>query len=728
MIRFIYISIFLLFFCYSDIYAQLSEGGFPRMPGVVKKATSKVLEMPFVSNEFLRWEAEQIQLNKPLKPLLFAHSFEVFISPLMQGEWFRSEDGWWIWQLRIRSENAYSLNLIFQDYNPDTGNRIFLFTPDYNYVLGAFTELNITEGNVLAVAPLPGDELVVQFESSNYPETAPFVINRINHDFVGILKFFDTRRPLGKTAGDCIPDINCEVADIWRDVQNSVCRIMIEGKELCTGTLVNNTANDSRPFVITANHCISTRNKAVSSLFLFNYESPYCGSIDGDVSNSISGSALRATHDSLDFTLVELSVKPPPSFRPYYAGWNRSSTVSDTVACIQHSQGDIKKISVDNDAPVISSFGLNGYTRNGFWRVNRWEYGATEEGASGGPLFNTKGQVVGSLIGGNSRCSFPVNDYFTRFDMAWDNKPDSSQQLKYWLDPLKSNTINIESKRFYEGPDFCMAFSNLIEGDEHELLRLTNNSGNFSGYWTGTNNSGITEVADKFKIAGDERLQGVSIGIGKRFLKNVNNSSRLRINVYNLIGNMTDIIHTQHVNLRDLFSGAMNHIAFIDIVEPTDSFLIAVNFEGIAEGDTVAIFQSVRQNNPQSSMYIRQNGQWSEFKRSNSAGYTGALAFELIACNVSNLIKDSTVVEIPLEVKLFPNPTLGRVEIAANSNITTDMISVYNLRGQQIPYKSSRLTPRKIEINLAGNSPGIYLIRVLDEKKHFSGKIFLGNH
>lgn len=726
MMRFLYISILFLLFCTVDSYAQLAEGGIPRRPSVLKKTSSRNLDMPLVSNDILRWEAEQIQLENTLKPLRFAHSFEVSVSPFSHGEWLRSDDGWWIWQITIKSDDAYSLNLIFGDYNPLSGDRLFLFTPDYSYVLGAYTNLNITEGNVLAVSPLPGDELVVQFETAVYPDYVPFIIKRINHDFVGILKFFDTRRPLGKTAGDCIPDINCEVADSWREVQNSVCRVMVEGKELCTGTLLNNTASNSRPFVLTANHCISNRNKAISSLFLFNYESPYCGSIDGDVSNSISGSVLRATHDSLDFSLVELSVQPPPSFRPYYAGWNRASTATDTVACIQHSQGDIKKISIDNDSPVISSFGLSGYTNNGFWRVNRWEYGATEEGASGGPLFNVNGQVTGSLVGGNSRCSYPFNDYFSRFDLAWDHRADSAWQLKYWLDPIKTNALNIDGKRFYEGPDFCMSFSNLIEDDEHELLKLNSSAGTFAGYWTGTNNQGITEVGDKFKIAGDERLHGISMGIGKRFIRNVNNTSRLRINVYNLRGNLTEIIHTQHVNLRDLFNNAMNFVAFNDIVEPADSFLVAVNFEGIAEGDSVAIFQSVRQNIPQSSMYIRQNGTWAEFKKSNSAGYTGSLAFELVACNVSNQITDTTIVDNPLEVKLFPNPTIGRIEIAANSNITVDMISVYNLRGQQIPFKSGRLTPRKIEINLAGNSPGIYLIRVLDGNKHFSGKIFLG--
>ena len=37
--------------------------------------------------------------NQPLlKPLTFAHPFEVNISPAIQGAWSRSDDGWWLWQ------------------------------------------------------------------------------------------------------------------------------------------------------------------------------------------------------------------------------------------------------------------------------------------------------------------------------------------------------------------------------------------------------------------------------------------------------------------------------------------------------------------------------------------------------------------------------------------------------------------------------------------------------
>lgn len=708
-------------------FSQLSQGGKPRNIYHLKKGIPEIISMPRVYNDILRWQAEQSYLNNELKPLLFAHTFEVEFHTMNSGNWYLSEDGWRIWQLHLRSEEALSLNLIFEEFLPGKNDRLFILTPDMEFVLGAFGFSNITESGIFPVSPLPGDEVIVQFET---PEMAdgriPFKISRINHDFLGIMTYTDTRRPLGKIAGECIPEVNCDIADRWREVQNSVCRIMIEGRELCTGALINNTAQNRRPFVLTANHCISTKNKASGSLFLFNYESPYCGVIDGDVSNSLAGSVLKATHDSLDFSLVELSVQPPASFRPYYAGWTRSTTIRDTVAAIHHSQGDIKKITIDHEIPVIASFGLApNYTTNGFWRINRWDFGALESGASGGPLFNSSSQIIGSLVGGSSRCSYPFNDYFSRLNIGWDRNPDSTRQLKYWLDPLKINAQSIEGRQFNEGPDFCKAFTNLADNDTHGLTRISGTNGVNRGYYTGTNNSGITEAGDRFSIPGNERIHGVSVGIGRRFQQSVENNSRLRINVYDINGTNTQIIHTQQVLLKDLVANAMNFIPFIDVVEPSDSFMVSFNFEGIVNGDSVAIFHSGRNTGSKNTILLKNNGTWTEPQNTGGDMKAGALVVEIVACNVSGTTTDTTKIEQPIEVKIYPNPTLGKAEVSSSKPLTESMISVYNIHGQQIPFTSSRLTPRKMEIDISGNPSGIYLVRIWDGVNHFAGRIIL---
>lgn len=704
-------------------YGQISEGGVPRQVTGLKSARQLVKVMPPVDNLQLLFESQQEERSSPeLKPFRFAHPFEVNFTPSADGQWQQSADGWWVWQLQIRSAGALSLNLLFERCHLPQQARLFLFTPGQQEILGAFTANTIQPSGIFSVSPLPGDELVVQYELPEQPASAPdFVITRVNHDFIGILKA-EVRRPLGKIAGACNADINCQVGTPWRDVQNSVCRLMVEGKELCTGTLLNNTAQNKKPYVLTANHCIESSFKAQSTVFLFNYESPYCGALDGDVSNSISGSVLKAHLDSLDFSLVELSIPPPPSFRPYYAGWNRSEIPPDSAACIHHPQGDIKKIAVDYNPPVISNF-QNGYLKQGFWRTLRWEFGTTEPGSSGGPYFNQDQQVIGTLTGGAATCGSPTNDYFERFGLAWDYKPDSARQLKYWLDPAKTNAAAISGKQFNQHENLCGAFTNLREGDQHQLLKLTKNNGAPAGYWTGTNSENITEFAEKFIVPGDEVLQGVSLGIGRIFLNSPTSASRLTINVYEKNLQTATRLHTQQKLVRDLAPDAMNYIAFDQKITPEDTFFVTVGIENMIAGDSIAFYQSVRTNKPGNTFLFKRNAGWYDFAKSNNSGYSGALAFELIACNIGNNSIDTPQVNQPLEVKLFPNPTSRKVTVSAAVDLRSDFITVYNLLGKAVNIPVNRLSTKKMEIDFTGKSPGMYIIRVNNGIKHFAGKI-----
>lgn len=124
-------------------------------------------------------------------------------------------------------------------------------------------------------------------------------------------------------------------------------------------------------------------------------------------------------------------------------------------------------------------------------------------------------------------------------------------------------------------------------------------------------------------------------------------------------------------------------------------------------------------------MYLKRNNQWNHPGDLAFSLKAGALALEVLACNVSSLSTDTTKTKNPLEVKLYPNPTDGIIQVSSSLNLSVDMISVYNIQGQQMSYKSTRLTPRKMEINLSGNTPGIYLIRIWDGVNHFASKVIL---
>lgn len=345
----------LIFVC-NSVNAQLSEGGFPLQVVTLKSSDRAFVKMPVLKQSVIEAAMDANNASDAqLKSLTFAHAFNVDFSPSNSGVWYSTNAGYNVWRITISSENAYSLNLIFDDFELNKKGRLFIYNEENNQYLGAFTARNNKPSHKFAVAPVAGDEITVQYEVPEDEGTPDdFRISRINHDFMGILKFI--RRPLGETAGGCNIDVNCEIGDRWSEVKDAVVRLIVDGREICSGTLINNTAEDEKPYVLSASHCYDKWILAETTVYTFNYESPYCAPLDGDPIHSLSGAIMKAHYDSLDFALVELDDLPPPDFRPYYAGWDRSSGVPDSSVSIHHPQGDIKKIAFDNDAPEITTF------------------------------------------------------------------------------------------------------------------------------------------------------------------------------------------------------------------------------------------------------------------------------------------------------------------------------------------------------------------------------------
>jgi len=186
-------------------------------------------------------------------------------------------------------------------------------------------------------------------------------------------------------------------------------------------------------------------------VFYFNYEATSCSGTSPQYSNhTVTGCTLVAcdtygsTNTGSDFYLVKFKNNVPASYNPYYNGWSRSTSVSNSGVCIHHPNGDIKKISTYQN--TLSS----GYTTH--WSV-RWVatangHGVTEGGSSGSPLFNSNGKIIGTLTGGGSDCDATDQaDYYGKFSYHWaSNGSTSNKQLKPWLDPINSNPTEINGR------------------------------------------------------------------------------------------------------------------------------------------------------------------------------------------------------------------------------------------------------------------------------------------
>lgn len=235
-------------------------------------------------------------------------------------------------------------------------------------------------------------------------------------------------------SGSCNLNARCASGGVSRNVLGSVVALEIDNQFLCSGVVLNNTANDRKALVATARHCQITPANEGSVRTSFGFESEGCFSGQpGDTSRTIVGSDWLAESPLADTTLILLSQPIPASFGAVYAGWDaRAGARKDGGFSFHHPSGDQKKFSrvlgQIEDAGVISFSSFSSDT----WGV-LWADGVTEQGSSGGPLFNADGRAIGVLSGGASSCTDPgAPDFYGKLNVAF----DESAAIRSSLDPV----------------------------------------------------------------------------------------------------------------------------------------------------------------------------------------------------------------------------------------------------------------------------------------------------
>jgi len=409
---------------------------------VVQQQVPKSFEMKLETHpaELIKLSPKKVKLQQQEKhatAMQFAYLIETHISPASSGNW-HSVAGGKIWKAIIQSDSAFSLNFTLEPFLLPLGAELYFYSADSNFIIGAITAANNRNYKKMAIQAIPGDKVIVEYflpEGIDFKND--FIITKVGHDYKNAFG--------ANQAGPCEVNINCAEGADWQIEKRAVARILIGNSYYCTGALINNTKQDGKAFFLTASHCIHTFADAQNSIFYFNYESDDCEGTILPLTQTISGSQLIATgkNEKLDFSLLELTETPPAAYEPYYAGWNRTPTPPANVATIHHPDGDIKKISKDYDQTIQGDFGY-GYDAYSHWQILKWDLGTTEGGSSGSPLFDAEHLIVGDLTGGEADCIEPVNDYYSRFDRAWNDYPEPLYQLKIWLDPLNMGITKLD--------------------------------------------------------------------------------------------------------------------------------------------------------------------------------------------------------------------------------------------------------------------------------------------
>jgi len=631
-----------------------------------------------------------------------------------------------VWVLPVSSKGALSLNLILSPFNLPDGAYVYIYDHERRIVRGAFTRESSAGGVSMPVMPVPGERLVLEchFPGSVIPENS-IGVSQVAHDFAGFFGPDGMKDLYFGRSDDCEVDLNCSSNTNYMTSARSVVRLLVDGAELCTGVMLNNTGSEYKAYILTANHCIETPEHAENTIFVFNYRSPWCDGPDMSNMYALAGSVLRAENTDIDFSLVELNQFPSLVYRPYFAGWDITSTPPTNTFALHHPEGDVMKLTIDDNPPISASYPVTGFVTMGFWRVLRWETGTTEPGSSGGPLFDQNGRVRGTLTGGGATCSDPTNDYYAKLSRMFTITSVASTHLRTWLDPTGTGTTVAGSRDPYG--------YNLSGSDTLGSMPATDpgTTDTYSSGWglsTGNNSDGLTRYAEYIPFTGSGEIAWLRLRISaSAFLSSVDS---VRFYIWGGGAQPGAVIASKKLRLNEIRGGSTLEVDFGRTIKVTGPFYAGYSvFYRSPLNQQQPQFAVVRSalwpTSAQNTAFFHDGSSWKPFTLHPSFPGSVSLGIKavIVENSVLNTLPDPGQEGTDLEV--YPNPFSNSVIFRFNERaVETTFITIYDFAGRVVSAGEYRdVFPGLLPVELQGLPPGVYHYGLQADSLFYSGTL-----
>ncbi|HKQ49401.1 MAG TPA: trypsin-like peptidase domain-containing protein [Phycisphaerae bacterium] len=333
-----------------------------------------------------------------------------------QGVLSPAADGGYVWALAINSADAGSIRVHIENLDLPAGVSLYFYSLE-GEAFGPWTGKGPDGTGDIWTESVFGQEGVLQLRISGPANEAllkqiSFSVTEVGNvlpEFAGGMMLDGA--PRGGFCGNvpCIVDVSCSSGgNSIRDAYAKMEWIAGAFIYTCTGGLLNDNNPSQNNFFLTANHCLSKNNIARNVQFYWRFRTSSCnGSCP---SNSgwpykTTGSTLKTTGKTADFTLLQLNSNPPSG--SVFLGW--------TTTAVANSNGvALHRVSNPNFGPQVYSthtVDTSAPTCQGWARgpriYSRDTFGATDGGSSGSPVVNSADQVVGQLSGA---CGFNPGD------------------------------------------------------------------------------------------------------------------------------------------------------------------------------------------------------------------------------------------------------------------------------------------------------------------------------
>lgn len=471
------------------LFAQISEGGLPPSFSYPDQLENLMTKKPYVASinfDVKKLRAQDKQMEDMNTPLRTSVIIPADLNINNSGNWVTLPDGQHVCRLEISAPKAIALMLYYDEFYIPEGGKLFIYNAAKNHVIGAYTSKTNPNQKFFATEFVAGDNIILEYVSpiKQQGDNAYFTkaeMPRIEitgigygYNYINVTTLngipYDQLDRFNDPGNWCMININCPEGNDWQDQKKGVAKTLtpISGYTwMCSGTVINNTAQDLTPYFLTASHCFYDDSNVKCSqwdqiVYYFHYEQPGCDNLAAEpVSKTMTGAQLLVElpiENGSDGALLKLNQDIPLDYNVYYNGWDRTNTPATSGVGIHHPGGDVKKISTYLTPATHITWNNGQGAANGHWNVT---WAATQsgkslmdKGSSGSPLFNQDKRVIGSLTGGPStgntpKCDQPASThvgYYGKLWYHWDNNNivDPSTTMATYLDPVNSGVETID--------------------------------------------------------------------------------------------------------------------------------------------------------------------------------------------------------------------------------------------------------------------------------------------
>jgi hypothetical protein len=276
-----------------------------------------------------------------------------------------------------------------------------------------------------------------------------------------------------KAEATCTLNYECIATTANRGPAKATVAILISNIAQCTGTLLNNTREDGRAYVLTARHCETgdlgggTPGIASQISIYWDAVSPCSGLLGSLYSGELrTQSGARTVVEQQDAWLIELD-RAPVIDDPYYAGWDATGGAFVGGYSVHHAMGRDKQFTSWHGQAILQHIPgrvLAAPYDSDFWGLVN-EAGNVGPGASGGALFDPDNRVVGNaslayLVGAQSDGVCPaatppapspttITAQYTALSAVWNSTADASSTtgaatLQSVLDPEGTGRLTLD--------------------------------------------------------------------------------------------------------------------------------------------------------------------------------------------------------------------------------------------------------------------------------------------